>query len=294
MSDEPILTLLEQIVFFLAIVLWSSLITGLAVGLRFFQMPATQKNIPSKISLWDLLIAFAVFLTLSMIIAPILGMVVLSWHEGRWVNMAEITAQPILTAQVNILTLFFIGLGMLSFFALLPKTVQEGVWKNFHPIFKNIGFGLLTWFVSYPWILVISLGITIAFTILGIPPVEEEQAAVLLLKSAAENRGFLYLMSVLLITTVPIVEEMLFRGFLQNWLKGFFSFKSALIITSIVFAFFHVTISQGIKNIELVLSLFVLSCFLGFIYERQQSLWAPIGLHATFNALSVIAILHDL
>ena len=62
-------------------------------------------------------------------------------------------------------------------------------------------------------------------------------------------------------------------------------------IASLIFAAFHFSTSQGLNNIELLVSLFVLSCFLGFLYERQESLLASMALHATFNAISILAIL---
>lgn len=294
MPTDTSLTLQDQLIVFLMCAVWALAITGLAATFRFFLVPADQEKISSEVTLWEVVITFAVFLTLSVLIAPMLALLWVSWHEGQWFSMEQITARPILTAQANIIALFFIGFGMLGYFALLPKRIQKSVWKNALPFFKNIRFGVITWIVSYPWILVISVGIAILLSWLGIPPVEEEQTAVQMLKNAAGNRGILLLMGLMLVTTVPMVEEMLFRGFLQNWLKRVFGITISLILTSLVFAFFHFSVSQGIKNLELLLSLFVLSCFLGFIYERQQSLWAPIGLHATFNALSVIAILYDL
>jgi uncharacterized protein len=64
----------------------------------------------------------------------------------------------------------------------------------------------------------------------------------------------------------------------------------SILLASLIFAFFHFSYSQGIDNIEVITSLFVFSCFLGFVYERQQSLWASVGLHALFNAISVVLI----
>jgi membrane protease YdiL (CAAX protease family) len=67
--------------------------------------------------------------------------------------------------------------------------------------------------------------------------------------------------------------------------------KKAIIFSALCFSLFHLAPSQGIGNISLVASLFLFALFLGFIYERQASLFASIGLHMTFNAVSTVRIL---
>ncbi len=62
-------------------------------------------------------------------------------------------------------------------------------------------------------------------------------------------------------------------------------------LSSMVFAFCHFALSQQIENIEILVSIFVLSLFLGYLYEREGNLWAPIGLHAMFNAVTFAVIL---
>jgi membrane protease YdiL (CAAX protease family) len=95
---------------------------------------------------------------------------------------------------------------------------------------------------------------------------------------------------ILIISVVPILEEVLFRGFLHEWLVRLFGVKAAILLTASTFALFHFSTSQGADNVELIISLFVLGCFLSFLKERQRSLWAPIGLHSVFNAVSVLMI----
>jgi membrane protease YdiL (CAAX protease family) len=65
----------------------------------------------------------------------------------------------------------------------------------------------------------------------------------------------------------------------------------AIVFSSICFSAFHFSFSQGIGNISLLFSLFVFALFLGFIYERQGSLFASISLHMTLNIVSVARIL---
>jgi hypothetical protein len=101
-------------------------------------------------------------------------------------------------------------------------------------------------------------------------------------------------MAVALIAVViiaPIAEELLFRGTFQQYLRKFFSVKTSILLTAAIFACFHLSFSQGLGNFSLIPSLFIFSCFLGYIYERQGSLFASIGLHLAFNLASSLQIL---
>ena len=150
--------------------------------------------------------------------------------------------------------------------------------------------GSLTWVIAYPWIVVVGqlLAVLIAFIYSGPLP---DQVAVKHLKDLSQHPILFSLTALAVFSLVPMIEELLFRGFLQSWLKNKMNRFQAIILTSLIFASFHFSSSQGIENIEFVFSLFLLSCFLGFIKERQQSLWASIGLHSTFNFISILMII---
>ena len=121
-----------------------------------------------------------------------------------------------------------------------------------------------------------------------------DQVAVKNLKSILSYPLLLTSTIGVIVIMVPLAEEMLFRGFFQNWIIQRIGRFKGILVTSLLFAGFHFSISQGWANVELLLSLFVLSCYLGFIYERQRSLWAAAGLHMAFNAFSVgIILLQD-
>jgi membrane protease YdiL (CAAX protease family) len=94
-----------------------------------------------------------------------------------------------------------------------------------------------------------------------------------------------------IVVLVPVIEELLFRGFLQSWLVSRFTPFTSIALSSAIFTMVHFSPSQGIANAELMTGLFLLALFLGYLYQRQGSLWASIGLHCTFNAVSVTMIL---
>lgn len=96
--------------------------------------------------------------------------------------------------------------------------------------------------------------------------------------------GFRILMIVLVVGVVPVMEEMLFRGFLQSSLRALLpGVWPAVLVTSGLFAAVHYSTH--------FLSIFALSCALGYAYERSGSLFRSIAIHALFNASSVAAAL---
>nr|WP_249274236.1 CPBP family intramembrane glutamic endopeptidase [Parachlamydia sp. AcF125] len=108
---------------------------------------------------------------------------------------------------------------------------------------------------------------------------------------AVRENGALFLVTSLsVLILVPFAEEILFRGYLQTWIKQKLGRFWTIGLTSLVFALFHYAERQGIRNIQFVGVLFIFSCFLGFIKERQQSIWAPFGLHLAFNSIALAAI----
>lgn len=87
----------------------------------------------------------------------------------------------------------------------------------------------------------------------------------------------------------PILEEFLFRGLVYNKLKTFNKKKSAIIITSVIFALFH-------NNIVNAIYAFIVSFVLTYLYERYKSLKAPIIMHITLNITIMLLlplILHN-
>jgi hypothetical protein len=58
---------------------------------------------------------------------------------------------------------------------------------------------------------------------------------------------------------------------------------AAIVLTSALFAVVHPLWTSPI--------IFFLSLGLGYVYERTGNLWAPMGLHAAFNVLSVVLYL---
>jgi membrane protease YdiL (CAAX protease family) len=97
---------------------------------------------------------------------------------------------------------------------------------------------------------------------------------------------FVGLIAVSLLIVGPC-EEILFRGLIQGYLRRYFSAIGAILLASFFFASAHLLALQGspggIRNS--LLSLFALSLFLGFAYERTDTLFVPILIHGSYNAI---------
>ena len=97
------------------------------------------------------------------------------------------------------------------------------------------------------------------------------------LSSLVKFDKVIYLFLMVIIT--PVVEEIIYRGFLINLLLKKYSVKLALIISSLIFAFFHLRFA-GIGF------LFVYGLFFGYVYYKTNSLIAPILAHFIINFLA--------
>ena len=248
-------------------------------------------ELPNKIFAWSLVL----FLALQLLVTPLTFEF---WYY--FYTLGEAKASRHISAElqgwINIYGILVTGLGMLLYYFSLPQKTRKIVFGEYAFIgwkakLHDFYVALMSWVLSYPLVLAVGQIISIIL-LLTYQNVEPEQVAVKQIKTASTSTALLSVLILLVIFIVPVIEELLFRGFFQNWLKKFMGPWNAILATSIIFALFHFSPSQGMGNIELIVSLFVLSCFLGYIYERQKSLWAPISLHAIFNAISVMLIIY--
>ena len=89
----------------------------------------------------------------------------------------------------------------------------------------------------------------------------------------------LFIVSVL----VPIVEELLFRGFFYDSIALISNHLVAIIITSILFGLIHMNIEQGIYG-------FVAGLFLGYIKYKYNRLSYTIFMHLLMNFSSIVFV----
>lgn len=89
-----------------------------------------------------------------------------------------------------------------------------------------------------------------------------------------------------LVFIAPLIEEFLFRGFLNNLLRGKVNTFVRMSIVSILFAALH--FPYYIHNWIQFIAYLILSIVLFLVYERRRSLFDAILLHSLYNGLLVI------
>ncbi len=272
--------MVEQFQFFLSSFLVAAVITLIALRNGFFQLP-DQTRTPAP-TLNHMLAAFGLFLTIELLIVPALaGSYLLYWKGVRHLSSVE-------QGWFNDIAIIASSLGIILYSLGLPAARRKALYGA--PVFKNMLAGAATWVLSYPWVIVSANFVALILLFFG-PLPHADQVAVKQLKISSQDPLLFTCTIVAIVALVPLAEELLFRGFLQGSLVPYLGRVRAILLSSIIFAGFHFSTSQGWDNFELILSLFILSCYLGLIYEKRGSLWAPVGLHMAFNSLSVALIL---
>ncbi len=98
-----------------------------------------------------------------------------------------------------------------------------------------------------------------------------------------------YLAVISIAIIAPIVEEIVFRGFIYGGLRPRLGVTLSVLISAAVFALAH-TLSVGGSILLLGPSLFIAGLALALVYERSRSLVPGMVLHACFNLIAVVAI----
>jgi len=233
--------------------------------------------------------AFLIFILTQAVVVPFFVSLFLALQFGS----AYESMIPAYRGWIDLLGIIgsFLALGVV-FFRLSPVE-RLYIWGDAKSPISPLRVGMASLVIIYPFVQCIGQLVSIIVLLL-FRQAQIDQVAVERLKDVQTDPVLFITTFILIITLVPCIEELLFRGFLQSWLR--MKLKSpakAIAIASLIFALFHYSPSQGITNIELLISLYILSCFLGYLYEKTRSLWASIGLHATFNAVSAILILFE-
>ena len=276
------MTVLQQewVALFLSLIA-ALLISAVAWRAGYFILSLESSLETKKVRLFDFLGAFALYF--------FVGQLFLFHLFSNWEGEAEPTVWAVIAAG------FITTAAVAVYYSLHKSAVRRSIWGtgDQEDITKKVFsffWGTASWLIVFPWILFNTQLATLLFQWLGLEPTQE-QVAVKLLKQSAGDPLQLILMTVSVVLIVPWTEELLFRGFFLNWLKGVVGTYSAIFISALFFALFHFSVQQGYENVSVISSLFLLGCFLGFVKEKRRSLWAPIGLHAAFNLIGSLTIL---
>ncbi|MEM6915397.1 MAG: CPBP family intramembrane glutamic endopeptidase [Verrucomicrobiota bacterium] len=92
---------------------------------------------------------------------------------------------------------------------------------------------------------------------------------------------FLILSIVMACIAAPLVEELLFRGYMYGAVKEATNPIFSAVVIGALFSVVH-------GNLPALIPLWAFSILLCLAYEWTRCLWVPIGMHAFFNAANIV------
>lgn len=99
------------------------------------------------------------------------------------------------------------------------------------------------------------------------------------------------LIFITLVVFAPIVEEIIFRGFLYTRFRRIFSVKWAAVAISLLFASLHLQLDSGNAPLWVAaIDTLFLSLVLVYLREKTGHIWAGVGLHALKNCIAFITL----
>ncbi len=160
----------------------------------------------------------------------------------------------------------------------LGLTRGAGFWRE-------IGYGPVGYVAMIP---LVGVGITISMAlsrITGIKMASGMHPIVNLVKEGKAAPALIALIFLLAVVGAPIVEELMFRGYLYRALRSRFSAAASIPMVSALFAGIH---PQGLMGF---FPLFFIGLALAVMREWRGTLWASMVLHACVNGVSMTMIL---
>lgn len=253
---------------------------------QLLQTPTYTSYEGARLPLMSLLIGFLIFVFTCGFIPLWVGKVI-HYADTHGYSSFSVSESDNFGQLLAILIALFLLMG---FSRIHPEPIRERIWGA-NGYLKAFLKGILYCLIAYPIVMTVVQGIHLAVDWFGVKPVYE-QVALAQLKAIQSYPWLFWSFVVAIVFVVPLVEEFLFRGLLQNFLGNFAGPQISILVTSLFFAAFHYSPLQGSTNIELMIGLFMYSYFIGLFYIRERSLWTPIAMHATFNALTIFVMFY--
>jgi len=143
-----------------------------------------------------------------------------------------------------------------------------------------LGLSVLLYLVAIPILWFYSMLYQVLLYQYGFNLYLQDVAQVFLAPAPVLERVAMYFVAIIL---APVFEEFVFRGVLLPWVVRRVGLWQGIAVVSLVFAGMHM-------HLPSFLPLFLLSVMFCVAYARTRSLLVPIGMHACFNAVTVILL----
>ncbi len=178
-----------------------------------------------------------------------------------------------LSLVVNILTCLYIfnivRTGYSMSVVSLGLTIRN--WKS------DVKTGLKHYLIVLPVIIASGFVVDFALRAFGIEP---EQQDIINNVLSEDSLGVLAFMVFFGVLAAPIVEELIFRGFLQSAVRITCDKLQTVLTSGFVFALIH-------WNAHVFLQIFILGLLLAYLFEITGSLVAPITVHICHNTATL-------
>lgn len=256
--------------------------------MRLMSLPSEKGG--ERLALMTPLIGFLLFLSSCAYVPKWIEKLMLytDTHGLTAFSQLEMQSAPQLVALV-VSTILLLGFSKIH-----AQEAKTQIWGQKAGLKAALGFlakGAFYCLLTYPIVMTVVGSIHYAVEAMGYQATQE-QLSLVQLRALYAIPWLFWSMAVVIVTLVPVLEELLFRGFLQNFFQGLVGLPGAIIGASILFALFHYAPEQCATNIELMAGLFAYAYFMGTFYARTRSLWVSIGMHATFNSLSIALMIY--
>lgn len=223
-----------------------------------------------------------IFILAQMVLALVLGVFfgVIGWSSVQISDWLNSTIGQFCTMTISGLA----TVGLLTLLLRMRRVPFSALGISKAPQWRDATYAVVGFFVYFGLLILTTI---IAQHFLGVDTKQEQEIGFEQVKAGANG---LILVFISLVVIPPIVEELLFRGFLFGGLRSKLTFWWAAIITSFVFAVPHLfASSKGLLWIAAI-DTFVLSLVLCYTREKTGALWACIGIHAVKNCLAFMAV----
>lgn len=146
----------------------------------------------------------------------------------------------------------------------------------------NMRQGIKRYLITLPVIILAGFVINLISSYYGHTPEMQD-----VVRWVLEEKSVFILVSLMFFGTViaPVIEEIIFRGFLQPALKNSLGGRYAIVVSASLFAAVHMDIFAFFQ-------IFILGILLGYLYEKTQTLVASVVVHILHNSLTLIFLLY--
>jgi membrane protease YdiL (CAAX protease family) len=178
-----------------------------------------------------------------------------------------------LSLIVNILTCFYVFYIIRVEYG-LPVTSLGFTTRNWK---SDVIIGLKHYLIVLPVIIIAGIVVDFVLRMFGIAPEQQDIINKILNEDSFGVLAFMFFFGML---AAPVVEELLFRGFLQSAVRTTFGKLKAILISGFLFALIHL-------NAHVFLQIFILGLLLAYLFEKTGSLIAPITVHVCHNTATL-------